>query len=129
MQRLLNLIRTYWSACTLFTLTGITVLSLSPLEKLPPAPGGDKTHHLIAYALLAFPTALRRPQHWQILCLLFIACGGIIELIQPYVNRYGEWLDFAANSAGVLCGLLFAELLIRRRFLSDPPAPRFGKKK
>ncbi|XOF33447.1 MAG: VanZ family protein [Candidatus Electrothrix sp. YB6] len=121
MQRLLNLIRTYWSACTLFTLTAITVLSLSPLEELPPVPGGDKTHHLIAYALLAFPAALRRPQHWQIFCLLFIAYGGAIELIQPYVNRYGEWLDFAANSTGILCGLLLAELLIRRGFLPDYP--------
>mgnify|MGYP000597371654 FL=1 len=110
MQRLLNLIRTYWSACTLFTLTAITVLSLSPLPESPPVPGGDKTHHLITYALLAFPAALRRPRHWQLLCLLFIAYGGVIELIQPYVNRYSEWLDFAANSTGVLCGLLLAEL-------------------
>jgi hypothetical protein len=23
----------------------------------------------------------------------------MIELIQPYVNRYGEWLDLAANTA------------------------------
>ncbi len=23
-----------------------------------------------------------------------------MELIQPYVNRYGEWLDFAANAGG-----------------------------
>ncbi|XOF33520.1 MAG: hypothetical protein ACL93V_16210 [Candidatus Electrothrix sp. YB6] len=42
-------------------------------------------------------------------------------MVQPYVNRYGEWLDFAANSTGILCGLLLAELLIRRGFLPDYP--------
>jgi hypothetical protein len=26
----------------------------------------------------------------------------LIEIIQPYVNRYGEWLDFLANTIGVI---------------------------
>jgi hypothetical protein len=33
----------------------IGYLSLSPLETLPPALGGDKLHHFIAYAVLCFP--------------------------------------------------------------------------
>jgi len=73
-------------------------------------PGTDKTHHLFAYAFLMFPTALRKPKNWILLSLLFIAYGGAIELLQPYVNRYGEWLDMAANTAGVACGLIIAEL-------------------
>lgn len=120
MKKLLNLIKIYWSACTLFILTAITVLSLWPLEELPDVPGGDKSHHLISYTLLSLPTALRRPRHWRLLCLLFIVYGGLIELIQPYTKRYGEWMDFAANSAGVLCGLLLAELLIRQGLVSAP---------
>ena len=67
-------------------------------------PGSDKTHHLIAYSALALPTAFAIPRKWLYLGMLYIALGGAIELIQPYVNRYGEWLDFAANSAGVLIG-------------------------
>lgn len=128
MKKPLNLIKVYWSFCTLFILTAITVFSLWPLEQLPDVPGGDKSHHLISYTLLTFPTALRRPKHWQLLYLLFIVYGGLIELIQPYVNRYGEWLDFTANSIGVLCGLLLAELLTRQGFV---PAPSFrsGKQK
>ena len=82
----------------------IIALSLSPLSKLPAVPGGDKTHHLIAYGALALPTAFGVPRKWLVLAVLYIALGGLIELIQPYVNRYGEWLDFAANSAGVLIG-------------------------
>ena len=32
--------------------------------------------------------------------------GGVIEIIQPYANRYGEWDDFAANGAGVMMGAI-----------------------
>ena len=113
MIKLLALVRTNWVAFTLFTLVAITTLSLWPLEKLPSVPGTDKTHHFIAYAILMFPTALRKPDKWIMLGLLFIAYGCAIELLQPYVNRYGEWLDMAANTVGVACGLIVAELTNR----------------
>lgn len=45
--------------------------------------------------------------------LLFVLYSGMIELIQPYVNRYGEWLDLAANTLGLACGLLLAEVFRR----------------
>ena len=35
-----------------------------------------------------------------------MALGAGIELIQPFVNRYGEWEDMAANTCGVLLGTL-----------------------
>ena len=59
-----------------------------------------------------FETALSKPKHWKLIGLFFITYSGAIELIQPYINRYGEWLDMAANSFGVMCGLLLAELVI-----------------
>lgn len=111
MIRLLTFINTNWVAFTLFTLAVITTLSLWPLGKLPSVPGTDKTHHLIAYAILMFPTALRKPNKWILFGLLFIAYSGAIELIQPYVNRYGEWSDMAANTTGVVCGFIIAELI------------------
>lgn len=83
---------------------GIIWLSLTPLDELPPVPGGDKTHHLIAYSALAFPTALAKPRLIVPLAMPYIAMGGVIEWIQPYVNRYGEVLDFLANTAGVIIG-------------------------
>lgn len=104
-------IEIYWIALTLFTLALITVLSLWPLDNLPAVPGSDKTHHLIAYAALAFPTALRKPNQWAVLLILFIGYSGIIELIQPYVNRYGEWLDMLANTIGISCGLILASII------------------
>ncbi|MGC9519267.1 MAG: hypothetical protein ACP5FP_06375 [Desulfuromonadaceae bacterium] len=30
----------------------------------------------------------------------------MIELIQPYVNRYAEWQDMLANTGGIIIGLV-----------------------
>ena len=40
-----------------------------------------------------------------------IAFGGAIELIQPYVNRQGEWADFWADTTGALLGVGIGLLL------------------
>ncbi len=111
MITLLTFIRTYWIAITLFTLTVITLASLSPLEKLPSVPGSDITHHFIAYGALMFPTALRKQNYWPFVGLFFICWGGVLELLQPYFNRYGEWLDMAANTTGIICSLLIVHLI------------------
>lgn len=113
MTKSLYLIKTHWISLTLFTLVAITALSLWPLDSLPPVPGTDKTHHLIAYAVLMFPVALRRPDRWIVMGVLFVAYSGAIELLQPYANRYGEWLDLAANTAGVACGIIVAGVMNR----------------
>lgn len=111
MGNVINYIRNYWLAITAVILCSITVLSLTPLAELPPAPGSDKLHHLIAYAALVTPLVLRKPKYWWFIVVFFLAYSGFIELVQPYVNRYGEWLDMAANSLGLFCGVLLAELL------------------
>ena len=96
----------------------ISILSLTPLEELPEVPGGDKLHHFIAYGALAFPTAFIRSRYLVGLTLLYLLLGGGIELIQPYVNRYGEWLDFAANAGGTALGT--AGGLVLSSFLRVP---------
>lgn len=111
MKRLVDEINKRWKVLTFFILTAITALSLLPLDALPPAPGTDKTHHFIAYAMLMLPTALRKPANWIIWGLFFILYSGAIELIQPFINRYGEWMDMFANSAGVICGAMIAWLI------------------
>ena len=108
MIKALQGIEKYWfilSTCILLT---ITTLSLWPLDYLPSVPGSDKSHHLVAYAALVFPTALRKPNRWMWLVVFFIFYSGLIELLQPYVNRYGEWLDLLANTAGVVFGVTLA---------------------
>lgn len=108
---MINLIKHYWLALTIFLLAAISLLSLWPLTSLPDVPGSDKTHHLIGYAALMFPVALRKPKYWLWIALGFAAFSGAIELIQPFVNRYGEWLDMLANVAGLACGVMLAKII------------------
>jgi len=110
---LLNFIKRFWLLLTLVQLVLITGLSLWPVEQLPAVPGTDKAHHFIAYTALVFPLALARPRYFIAIFLALVAWGGVIELIQPFVNRWGEWLDFAANSFGAGLGLLLSAVLRR----------------
>jgi VanZ family protein len=48
-----------------------------------------------------------------------IAFSGIVELLQEYCTKYrsGDWLDFTANTAGVILGSLVSYYGIRRFFM------------
>ena len=105
-------IEKYWFHITLLLLISIATLSLWPASYLPKVPGTDKTRHFIAYAALILPTAIKQPKNILVITLGFITFSGAIELIQPYVNRYGEWLDMAANATGLFCGWLLAKVLL-----------------
>ena len=109
---MIYLIQKYWLHLTFILLVSITTLSLWPAAHLPSVPGTDKTHHFIGYAALIFPTAVKRPKYYLTIIVSFIAFSGAIELIQPYVNRYGEWLDMMANTLGLMCGWLLAKVML-----------------
>ena len=106
---MINLIKHYWLPITLLIMAAIATLSLWPVESLPKVAGGDKAHHFISYAALVFAVALKKPKHWLWIILGLACFSGAIELIQPYVNRYGEWLDLLANIIGLVCGILLAK--------------------
>lgn len=105
-MRLLTWIHNHWLPVTLFILLAITVSSLVPLAQMQKisVPFSDKTHHFVAYASLMFPVALRRPKGWWLIALAFVGYSGVIELLQPLVNRSNEWLDLLANGCGVTIG-------------------------
>ena len=44
----------------------------------------------------------------RLLVLGLVAVSGIIEIIQPYVDRDGNIQDFAVSSLGAICGYLFS---------------------
>ncbi|SEK36956.1 VanZ like family protein [Colwellia chukchiensis] len=113
---LIQIVSRFWLAISLVILTLITAGSLFPADYLPPAPGSDKTHHFIGYCALMLPAAIRRPKYWLLLAVFFVAWSGAIELIQPHVNRYGEWLDLAANTCGVLIAIILSYAI--RYFIS-----------
>ena len=108
MTVLITMLRTYWIIITILLLAVITLLSLTPVSSLPAVPGNDKMHHFIAYCVLMFLVALKRPRYSLLIALFLICWSGGIELLQPYVNRYSDWYDVLANGAGIVCGLLYA---------------------
>ena len=111
-------IQQHWKPVTIFLLLVIAFLSLYPLPKLPEFKVTDKTFHLVSYFFLALPLGLKKPNKWVLFIFLFIIFGGVIEMIQPYVNRYGEWLDFFANTIGVISGF-FVGVILNNKFLTS----------
>lgn len=112
MFKIINLVQKYWFELTLLLLISIATLSLWPASQLPSVPGSDKTHHFIGYAALIFPTAITKPKNYFFIILGFLLFSGSIELIQPYVNRYGEWLDMLANAIGLGFGFILAQIVL-----------------
>lgn len=110
--RMVVFFQNYYVSCSLILMFLIASLSLSPLSELPSVPGSDKAHHFIAYAALAFPLSVARPRLWLWGLLGFFGFSGAIELVQPYVNRYGEWADLFANGIGLLMGATAAHVML-----------------
>ena len=71
----------------------------------------DKVVHLIAYFILVFPVSLERIfPHFSVF-LFALAFGGCIEIIQPFTGREADIMDFFANAAGIVSGILVARSL------------------
>lgn len=92
----------------------ITLGSLWPT--LPQAASGvsDKFLHFSAYAALAFLWAgAWEPRAWLRVGVGLLLFGGVIELAQDFLTetRSGEWLDLAANAAGIAAGMAVASLI------------------
>lgn len=100
-----------WFALGWLLVLGVAVGSLLP--SLPDVSTGvsDKLMHFAAYAALAFlfMGAVGR-RHWLRIGLGLLALGAAIEVAQAMLSstRSGEWLDMAANAAGVATGIVAA---------------------
>ena len=96
---------------TVILTIAICVGTLTPLPDKIDTPGSDKWHHFIAFAALAYPLAAASRLYW-IPALIFALClGALIEIIQPYVNRFGDIKDFQADALGVLFGIFLGTLV------------------
>jgi len=84
----------------------ISLATLTPAEHLPNTPGSDKLHHIIGFGGLALMCAFGPFKRFLYISLLIIFLGGAIEVIQPLVNRNGEWADFYADVVGVFVVLI-----------------------
>lgn len=101
----------------------ITVLSGYPGRDLPKAPFDefDKLVHLVIYAMLSgliLLGFLKNQKTTTLYCWISIviatAYGGIVELLQQYIfiNRYGDWYDFLANTLGAILGIVIIKGLL-----------------
>ena len=78
--------------------------TLTPLPQAVDVSGMDKWHHFLAFAALTYPLTVANRRCWLLIIVFGLAFGASIEIIQPYVNRFGDTADFAADAVGVLIG-------------------------
>ena len=71
----------------------------------------DKLLHLFAYFLMVLPVSLKKIFSDFSVFLFALAYGGCIELIQPFTGREADIMDFFANAAGIILGILVARSL------------------
>ena len=85
-----------------------------PLKELPPVPGTDKIQHLFAFGVFVLPVSLLMPSRTLPIFIIAVLYGGLIEIIQPYVNRYGELGDFWADAGGAVIGVVISRIILTR---------------
>jgi len=102
-------------AIALTVIFGITIAwgTLMPLKELP-LPGTDKLQHFVAFGTFVLPVSLLLPARAWLIFIIAVIYGGLIEIIQPYVNRYGELGDFWANAGGALIGVVISRVILAR---------------
>ena len=127
-SKLKNLVKRY--PATSFLIVVIWVICLLPIPENVPlgdVPMMDKWTHFVMYGTLCtvmWWEYLRRHEQknaGRLFLLAFLApiiMSGMIELAQAYLtngNRSGDWLDFVANSIGVVLGNVIGILLAAYR--------------
>ena len=95
---------------TLFILVG----TITPIPQKIDAPGSDKWNHFIAFAVLTYPMVAANKRLGFAILLFGLCLGAGIEIIQPYVNRFGDLNDFKADCIGILLGYFSGKLAYRK---------------
>ena len=80
----------------------ICVGTLTPLPQAVDVPGTDKWYHFLAFAALTYPLTVANRRYWLLIIAFGLSFGALIEIIQPYVNRFGDIADFTTDAIGVL---------------------------
>ena len=101
----------------------IAFLSLAP--KGPVDVGEfDKSAHFLSYTVFALIASLLRlpTRRFMVLCGGIVLYSGLMEFGQSFVpNREMSFLDFVANSMGVVVGYLASSWLARRAGSTSAP--------
>lgn len=81
-------------------------LTPKPPQVLQLIPHLDKTGHFVAYiALTAWFAAAFPGRGWLTgITLVFIAMGGMLEILQGFTGRDPSWFDWGIDMGGALLG-------------------------
>lgn len=108
--RVTGLARVAFWACLL----GVVVLSLTPVQQLPPQVLNlwDKAQHAGGFAVLTLLGLWAYPQRAVTLLAAMLALGVGIEVAQTATGwRYGDVLDWVADAVGVAAAYTVWRLL------------------
>jgi len=104
-------LRMLWWVAGVVLVAATVYLTLEPASSIPSPGNFDKVEHFATYValMLWFSGLVSRRRHWLVAAAL-VLLGGCLELLQVsmQLGRSGEWLDFAANAAGVGVGWFIA---------------------
>lgn len=114
---------------SLFLVVAIWIICLIPIPETPfdDVPIIDKWTHFVMYGSLCpvifaeYANSHIKPNIKRLaICgvLLPIIMGGLIELAQAYCtggNRSGDWIDWIADSIGVMIGTAIGSLVVYLR--------------
>lgn len=121
-DRVLGLPRGAWLVVAIVLAVLAAVAALIPPRGTPGIEVADLGEtlatvlHGVGYAVLAATAMLAQRQPRPIpTALLVIAYGVLLEIVQGALGqRSAQWVDLAANSAGVVLGIVVALPLARR---------------
>ena len=108
--RVTGLARVAFWACLL----GVVVLSLTPVQQLPPQVLNlwDKAQHAGGFAVLTLLGLWAYPQRAVTLLAAMLALGAGIEVAQAATGwRYGDVADWVADAVGVVAAYTVWRLL------------------
>jgi VanZ family protein len=112
--------RLLWPVTAIYWLT-LFVLTHIPQPRMVDVPLGDKTAHLIAYALLAslLLLSLRKSRVRKVEAITLLICisyGAIDEWLQaiPFIHRSCELYDWFADCTGAALAVAVLSMLLRR---------------
>ena len=104
-------INIHWIS-TLIFLFLILCGTLTPRDVIEvPDFGSDKQYHLLAFTLFVMPLTFNKLKNIYWVLPVAIVFGALIELIQPFVGRYGDIKDFYADALGSVIGVCLIALI------------------
>ena len=94
----------------ILTFTFALIICVGTLMTLPQAVDileTDKWYYFVAFAALTYLLTVANWRCWFLIIAFGLSFGALIEIIQPYVNRFGDTADLTTDVVGMLIRFSF----------------------